>query len=63
MSCVNLPFGCGGLVVNVDAEAEKGFTPMASRSAFSSLDNMYLHERDLSDLQRWRMQSIVLISP
>jgi hypothetical protein len=47
----------------VDAEAEKGFTLMASRSAFSSSDNMYLHERDLSDLQRQRMQSITSISP
>jgi hypothetical protein len=60
---VNPPFGCGGLAADVDAEAEKGFAPMASRSAFSSSDNMYLHKRDLSDLQRRRMQSITSISP
>ncbi len=40
MGCVNLPFRCGGSAADVDAEVEKGFALMASRSAFSSLDNM-----------------------
>jgi len=41
VGCANPPFRCGGSVVDVDAEAEKGFTLTASRPAFSSSDNMY----------------------
>ncbi len=38
--CANPPLGCGGSAADVDAEAEKGFAPAASSSAFSSSDNM-----------------------